>query len=63
LIRRLGRVPADEMDRTFNNGLGMILVADRKQADGVARMLKSMGEAHAIIGEIRKGPRGVSYVG
>ena len=58
LIQRLGRIHRDEMDRTFNNGLGLILVLDRKHADGAQRALQGIGEESFIVGEIRKGARG-----
>ena len=61
LIRRIGRISLNEMDRTFNNGLGMILVVGKKDLDGVRRSLKKAGERHFLIGEIRSGDRGVSY--
>jgi phosphoribosylformylglycinamidine cyclo-ligase len=45
------------MDRTFNNGLGMILVVAKKQADNIIGALRGMGERCFVIGEIRKGAR------
>jgi phosphoribosylformylglycinamidine cyclo-ligase len=60
LIQKLGRVAQEEMDSTFNNGLGMILVVDRNVADGVRRSLRQIGEQSFVIGEIRKGLRGAS---
>jgi phosphoribosylformylglycinamidine cyclo-ligase len=62
LIRKIGRIAPDEMDRTFNNGLGMILVVGKEHVDGVTSMLKKMREAHFIIGEIRRGKREVNFV-
>jgi len=35
----------------------------KKQADGVVRKLKTMGEKSFVIGEIRKGARGVTLRG
>jgi phosphoribosylformylglycinamidine cyclo-ligase len=61
LIRRIGRISAEEMDRTFNNGLGMILVVGQKDLDRAARSLKKIGEKYFVIGEIRKGGRGVTF--
>lgn len=58
LIQKIGRVSQDEMDRTFNNGLGLILVVGRKHSGGVQAALKKMGEESFIVGEIRKGARG-----
>jgi phosphoribosylformylglycinamidine cyclo-ligase len=62
LIQKIGRVAGDEMDRTFNNGLGMILVVDKDRIDRAARALKQLREPYCIIGEIKKGSRGVSFV-
>lgn len=62
LIRKIGRVAPDEMERTFNNGLGMILVVDQRRADAVSAALTEMREPCYVIGEIKKGSRGVSFV-
>ena len=62
LIQRSGKVTRAEMDRTFNNGLGMILVVGKKDLDGVERSLKRMKERYFIVGEIKKGERGVSFI-
>jgi len=62
LIRRFGRVTQPEMDRTFNNGIGMILVVGKKDVAGIERTLKKMGERYAVIGEVRKGERGAQFV-
>jgi len=62
LIQRFGGVPQAEMDRTFNNGLGIILVVGKREADRVGRALKKMGEKWYLIGEVRKGERGVAFV-
>ncbi len=62
LIRRVGRIAPDEMEQTFNNGLGMILVVDKKRVDAVTRALNKLREPYYVIGEIKKGSRGVSFV-
>jgi phosphoribosylformylglycinamidine cyclo-ligase len=61
LIEKIGPISQDEMDRTFNNGLGMILVVGKTNVDAVTRSLRKMGEPHFLIGDIRKGSRGVSF--
>ena len=61
LIPKIGRIPQNELDRTFNNGLGMILVVGKTDVDAVTRSLHKRGEPHFLIGEIRKGSRGVSF--
>jgi phosphoribosylformylglycinamidine cyclo-ligase len=62
LIRRAGRVSEDEMDRTFNNGIGMILVAGKNDVDRAAATLKKLREPYRVIGEIKSGARGVTFV-
>jgi phosphoribosylformylglycinamidine cyclo-ligase len=54
LIRRLGAVGPTEMLRTFNNGLGMILVVDRNKTDKVLETVRSLKQKAAVIGEIRR---------
>ena len=60
LIEKIGGIARAEMDATFNNGLGLILVVGKQQADGLIRALRRAGEASFIIGEIRNGPRGAA---
>jgi phosphoribosylformylglycinamidine cyclo-ligase len=62
LIRRFGSISRAEMDRTFNNGIGMILVVGKNDLGGVGRALQKMGERYAVIGEIRKGERGAQLI-
>jgi phosphoribosylformylglycinamidine cyclo-ligase len=62
LIRRLGSIPQREMDRAFNNGLGIILVARKREAGGIERSLRKIGEKYSLIGEVREGERGVQFV-
>jgi len=58
LIKKLGRISSQEMDRTFNNGLGMILVVGNKHADNLMQLLKKRRERGYLVGEIRRGRRG-----
>jgi phosphoribosylformylglycinamidine cyclo-ligase len=60
LIQTLGRVAQSEMDSTFNNGLGMILVVAKREVDSISAALKTMGERCFVVGEIRKGAKGAS---
>jgi phosphoribosylformylglycinamidine cyclo-ligase len=57
LIQKIGAVERAEMDRTFNNGLGMILIVGRNHVESVRQSLKRMAEPSFVIGEIRRGAR------
>ena len=60
-LRQLGSVPQDEMVRTFNMGIGMILVVPPKKFKKVQTVLERAGEKGFTIGRIVKGERKVLY--
>ncbi|HEY6289970.1 MAG TPA: phosphoribosylformylglycinamidine cyclo-ligase [Terriglobia bacterium] len=61
LIARLGRVPEQDMRRTFNMGIGMMLVVSERDLDVVTRTLRRQRELFWRIGRIARGGRGVRY--
>jgi phosphoribosylformylglycinamidine cyclo-ligase len=60
LIQRLGKIDRAEMDRTFNNGLGMIAIVPAREADRVVAHLRRREFAAYVVGEVTRGKRGVS---
>lgn len=61
-IRRRGGVEEAEMYRTFNMGIGMILVVAAEDAAAVRAHLAACGEPAWEIGEIVPGERAVRYL-
>jgi phosphoribosylformylglycinamidine cyclo-ligase len=61
IIQEKGNVSEPEMYRTFNMGIGFILVVSRKDADSILLKLKRLGEKAYVIGRIEKGKREVRY--
>ena len=61
-LRRAGRVEDAEMFRTFNMGIGYVVIVAAAQADAAARILRGAGEQVTRIGEIVAGERGVELV-
>jgi phosphoribosylformylglycinamidine cyclo-ligase len=57
-LQRAGNLGDEEMLRTFNCGVGLVLVAAAGEADAVLAALKAAGEQPVIVGEIEPG-RGV----
>jgi len=51
-----------EMDRTFNNGLGMIAIVPAREADRVIGHLRRLRQPSYLVGEVVRGERGVSFV-
>ena len=52
LIERLGEVPELDMRRTFNLGIGFVLIVSRGTCDAVITYLRKMGESGRVIGEV-----------
>jgi len=53
LIQELGNVPTDNMWRTFNIGVGMIIVVDADHADATVSHLSERGHTAQVIGEVQ----------
>lgn len=59
VLQTLGNVKEREMYRTFNMGIGMVLVVSKNQADQVIKTADESGEKAYLIGEIRSGNKGI----
>ena len=62
LIREKGGVEEQEMLRTFNMGIGLVIVVAAGQAEAIMADLSARGEASCLIGEVIKGSKEVSYI-
>jgi phosphoribosylformylglycinamidine cyclo-ligase len=60
-LQALGNVPQDEMLRTFNMGLGMLLVISPAKFKKAQTLLERAGEKFHNVGRIVKGERKVVY--
>jgi phosphoribosylformylglycinamidine cyclo-ligase len=60
-LRKLGNICDDEMYRTFNMGIGMVLVVPLTRFKKVQSILERSGEKGYTIGRIVKGERKVIY--
>ncbi len=52
LLQKIGKVSDEEMHRTFNCGIGMVVVVDKKNADEITQLLIANGEEVYEIGEL-----------
>jgi phosphoribosylformylglycinamidine cyclo-ligase len=57
-LQREGAISDDEMARTFNLGIGMVLVVDRSAVDDVVATLRDGGVDAAAAGVVRNGGAG-----
>jgi len=51
-LERMGEIPLDEMYRTFNMGIGLLVIADEDKAEDICHHFEAVGEKPFIIGEI-----------
>ena len=56
-LKEKGRISEEEMLRTFNNGIGMILIVRSKEVEDILARLHTFGEKAFIIGEVGKTER------
>jgi phosphoribosylformylglycinamidine cyclo-ligase len=63
LLQQGGNVESQEMVRTFNCGIGMVLVVAGGEADKVTSDLEGAGESVFRIGRIEEGQRGCTVQG
>jgi phosphoribosylformylglycinamidine cyclo-ligase len=61
LIQEIGNVAPEEMYRTFNMGIGFVLVVPADEADAVMGRLRTQGEQVFRIGSIADGAQVVEY--
>ena len=54
LIRQAGNVPQEDMRRTFNLGIGFVLIVPESHASGVIEDLKTRSEHPVVVGRISK---------
>jgi phosphoribosylformylglycinamidine cyclo-ligase len=58
-LQRTAQIDNAEMYRTFNCGLGMVVIVARERAGAALELLAAHGERAQLVGEVRPGGRGV----
>lgn len=61
LVRKTGRVARSEMDRVFNNGLGLVLVVAPSRANAIVDFFRERGEGASVVGEVVPGKQRVRF--
>jgi phosphoribosylformylglycinamidine cyclo-ligase len=62
LIQERGSVPEPEMFRTFNMGIGLVLIVAPEQSPLLAHRLNEVGESAYIIGNVHRGVHEVDII-
>lgn len=63
LMQREGNISKDDMYRTFNMGIGMVVIVSEEQADAAARVFEANGEKAYRLGRVTPGERAVAFSG
>ena len=58
-VQAEGKLTTSDMFRTFNMGIGMILIVSAEECEGVLASAQKLGEEAYLIGRIEEGKRGV----
>jgi len=58
-LQKAGTIESTEMYRTFNCGLGMVVIVPPEHAAAAVKFLAARAETATIVGEVRAGARGV----
>lgn len=62
-IVREGRLSETDAYRTFNMGIGMVVIVPADQAEEALSVLREMGETAYLIGRIAEGSGGIRWIG
>jgi phosphoribosylformylglycinamidine cyclo-ligase len=62
-LQAQGNIEPEEMARTFNCGIGMVLAVAADEVAGLVEDLTAAGENATVIGAIESGPRGCTVFG
>ncbi|NLO89826.1 MAG: phosphoribosylformylglycinamidine cyclo-ligase [Clostridia bacterium] len=61
-LQKMGGIEEHEMYRTFNNGIGLVMIVNARDADKTLGLLKDCGEKTFVIGEVVSGESGVEIL-
>jgi phosphoribosylformylglycinamidine cyclo-ligase len=61
LMQQIGNVPEPEMFRTFNMGVGMVIICARQDAESVQSHFRTLGEHCYSIGSVIPGSQEVTF--
>ncbi len=61
-IEKEGNIPKDEMYKTFNMGIGMIVAIPEKEKEKTLEILKEKGERAFVIGYLEEGEKSVNII-
>ena len=62
LMQQIGNVPEADMYRTFNMGVGMVIICSRQNSESIQSHFRTLGEPYYSIGSVIPGQKAVKFV-
>ena len=62
MLAKDGGIEEQMMYNTYNMGIGMMLAVESEKADQAVRLIGEAGERAYIVGEIKRGEKGITLV-
>ena len=62
MLAKDGGIEEQMMNNTYNMGNGMMLAVESEKADQAVRLIGEAGERAYIVGEIKRGEKGITLV-
>ena len=62
LLQKNGNIEEKIMYNTYNMGIGMLLALKAEDADAAVKTLEAAGEKAYIVGELKKGEKGITLL-
>lgn len=63
LMQRDGNITNNDMFRTFNMGIGMVVIVPQEQAEEAILLAKDLGESAYLLGRVTEGEKVVTFTG
>ena len=62
LLQKVGNISEENMFNTYNMGIGLCMAVNQGAAEGVIKIVESLGEKAYILGTVETGNAGVRFV-
>ena len=62
-LQKIGNLKKEELYRTFNMGIGYVIIINQQEQELALQLLKELGEQAYVIGRIKEGGEGLVLVG
>ena len=62
MLHKDGNINEELMRKTFNMGIGMLMLVSEEQTDQIAELLETVGEHPVLLGLVEEGSEDIRYI-